>query len=71
MNKFHAFLDQVGASALAKELGVSEGAISHWRSGRHQMSPTRCRQIETISRGAITVHDLRPDVFGPTPREAA
>ena len=31
----------------------------------------RCRDIERATDGAVTVHDLRPDIFGPPPEEAS
>jgi len=74
MNKFHAFIDQFGAARLAARLEVSKGTVSHWRSGRHKPDARRCRRIASLSEGAVSVHDIRPDIFGPrpsTPRAAA
>lgn len=67
MNKLESYIDQVGGAELARRLRVSESSVSHWKSGRFRISPKRCREIEDISGGAVTVHDLRPDIFGPTP----
>jgi DNA-binding transcriptional regulator YdaS (Cro superfamily) len=73
MNKLQSFIDEFGGAELAKRLRVSKGTVSHWRHGRFQVSASRCREIEDISGGAVTVHDLRPDIFGPAqhPAEAA
>jgi DNA-binding transcriptional regulator YdaS (Cro superfamily) len=70
MTKFDKFLDQYGASRLAAELGVSQGAVSHWRRGRFRIPAERCRDIVARSEGALSVQDLRPDVFGE-PAKAA
>ena len=72
MNKLSIWLDSYGASTLADKLGVSKSTVSHWRHGRHQVPAPRCREIERLSGGQITVSDLRPDVFGqPLEGEAA
>lgn len=67
MNKLESFVNDFGAANLARRLKVSEGAVSHWKSGRCSISPKRCREIESLSGGRITIHDLRPDIFGPPP----
>ena len=71
MNAFLDFIDRHGAARLARDLGVTESTVSHWRNGRFRVSPARCRQIEEMSDRTVTVHDLRPDIFGPAPQEAA
>ncbi|GAB3380819.1 hypothetical protein GCM10027567_26550 [Spongiibacter taiwanensis] len=50
--------------SLADFLGVTESAVSKWkRTG--VVPPHRCRAIAQATDGAISVHDLRPDIFGP------
>lgn len=71
MNKLRDFIDSFGGSALAVRVGVSKGTVSSWRNGRWRVPAERCREIEKLSSGAVTVHDLRPDVFGPAPTEQA
>ena len=71
MDKLTKFIDAYGATRFAVALGVSKGAVSHWRNGRFRVPPHRCREIAAISNGELTVHDIRPDVFGAAPSEAA
>jgi DNA-binding transcriptional regulator YdaS (Cro superfamily) len=54
------------AGALAKAADVSKQAVSQW-SDDAPIPAARCRAIERASKGRITVHDLRPDFFGPAP----
>lgn len=65
MDKLSTFIDSFGGSALAARLGVSKSTVSSWRHGRFRIPAERCRQLESLSDGLVTVHDLRPDVFGP------
>lgn len=52
--------------ALAIALGVRSPSISGWRrAGRVPIE--RCLGIEAATNGAVTRHDLRPDIFGPAP----
>ena len=71
MDKFQSFIDSYGGSALAERLGVSKAAVSSWRNGRFRVPAERCRAIQELSDGAVSVHDIRPDVFGPAAKEAA
>jgi len=48
-------------SRLAELLGVTPAAISEWTSGRRPVSVRRCVQIESITGGAVTRQELRPD----------
>lgn len=50
--------------ALADELGVTPGAVSHWVTGKRRVSTKHVRDIERATNGRVTRHDLRPDVFG-------
>jgi DNA-binding transcriptional regulator YdaS (Cro superfamily) len=48
--------------------GISSQAVSQWR----RVPARHCIALEKASGGRITVHDLRPDIFGPAqPQEAA
>ena len=69
MDKLSTFIDSFGGSALATRLGVSKSTVSSWRHGRFRIPAERCRQLESLSDGLVTVHDLRPDVFGPAPTD--
>jgi DNA-binding transcriptional regulator YdaS (Cro superfamily) len=69
MDKLITFIDSYGGSTLAARLGVSKSTVSSWRHGRFRVPAERCREIERVAGGAVTVHDMRPDVFGPAPTE--
>jgi DNA-binding transcriptional regulator YdaS (Cro superfamily) len=48
--------------ALAKALGIRSPSISEWRK-REQVPAERCRDVEKVTRGQVTRHDLRPDLY--------
>lgn len=54
---------------MARLLGVTGEAVRKWEHTR--VPAERCRAIEQATNGAVTVHDLRPDIFGPAPQAAA
>ena len=52
--------------AMADALTIKSPSISGWRqAGR--VPAERCAAIEQLTNGAVTRHDLRPDVFGALP----
>jgi DNA-binding transcriptional regulator YdaS (Cro superfamily) len=56
-----------GTVALAKAVGVPHYNVSKWRkSGIPAKHVLRVEAASGVSR-----HDLRPDIFGPAPQEAA
>lgn len=52
-------------SALAEAAGVSRQAVWQWKN----IPPARCPRIANASKGKVTVHHLRPDVFGSTDQQ--
>ena len=64
-----------GPSKVAKHLKsdharghISRAAVCQWK----QIPAEHCMDLAQLSGGSLTVHDLRPDIFGPAPqREAA
>jgi len=50
-------------SELAERLGVTQGAVSHWVTGRARVPAEMARAIERITGGEVTRVDLRPDLF--------
>jgi len=54
-------------AAFAKAVGVHPTFVSQWVTGRRPVPPRYCIPIEIAVRGAVTRHDLRPDIFGPAP----
>lgn len=55
----------------ANLIGKSQGMVSHWINGRHKIKPEDAKTIEKITKGEITRHDLRPDLFDPHKSKAA
>jgi DNA-binding transcriptional regulator YdaS (Cro superfamily) len=50
-----------GVSALAAAIGVTQSAVSNWRSRGGYVPPEHCASIEHATSGAVTRRDLRPD----------
>jgi len=61
-----SFLDSGSKSQddLASILGVSQGMISHWVTGRNRLTAERAIQIEQATDGQVSRYALRPDIFG-------
>lgn len=53
-----------GVGKLAVAIGLRQNVVGNWRL-RGQVPAERCVAIEKATAGAVTRHDLRPDVFGP------
>ena len=47
---------------LARQLGVTQGAVHQWAVGLSRPSAERSIQIEKATAGAVRCEDLRPDV---------
>jgi DNA-binding transcriptional regulator YdaS (Cro superfamily) len=64
-------IDIVGSpSALADICGQPRQAVDRWR--RTGKVPAKyCIPIETATKGAVTRHELHPDVFGESPETKA
>lgn len=54
-----------GQAALAESVGVSQAAISKWATGKALISAENAKAIELATNGAVSRHDLRPDIFDP------
>ena len=63
--------------ALAERLQITEGAISHWVTGRKTMAAERVLDVAAITDFRVTPHELRPDLYPnvtdglPVERQAA
>lgn len=54
-----------GQRALARSLGVAQAHVWYWLNKSAGKVPAeRAAQIEEATHGAVTRHDLRPDIFG-------
>ncbi|MCE7031763.1 helix-turn-helix domain-containing protein [Lysobacter sp. GX 14042] len=60
-----------GVSALASKLGVKPPTVYQWKSGDRKVSPRLAIAMSKKFPGIASVHDLRPDVFGPEPERSA
>lgn len=60
-----AIIAKLGGPARVAQMAgdITSQAVSQWR----QIPASRCRRIAAASKGAVTVHDLRPDIYGPAP----
>ncbi|MGB3389482.1 MAG: YdaS family helix-turn-helix protein [Pseudaminobacter sp.] len=57
-----------GQSALAAKIRRAQGHVYYWLHHAKAGVPADAAiDIEVALSGAITRHDLRPDLFGPTP----
>jgi len=55
-----------GQKRLADSLGIKPPSVNEWM--RKGFVPVgRCRAIERATAGQVSVHELRPDIFGPAP----
>lgn len=58
-------LMQMSQADLAKQLGVSQGAVSHWVTGRVLPRAQHALLLEQITGGRVRRHETRPDVYPP------
>ncbi|RZZ90899.1 CI repressor [Pseudoxanthomonas winnipegensis] len=57
-----------GVSRLAAQLGLAQTAVSNWRK-RGKVPAEQVLKVEAAT--GVSRYDLRPDVFGPAPTQAA
>lgn len=61
-----------GQTELARRIGRSQQNVAYWLTDAVKGVPAECAAaIEDASNGAVTRHDLRPDIFAPASNEAA
>lgn len=60
-----------GQKALADALKIKPAMVWQWVNGHRPVAAHHCLPIEQATSGAITRHDLRPDVFGAPSAEKA
>ena len=54
-------------TSFAERMGVTQGLVHQWLSGRTRITAERARQIEKVTRGKVKSRELRPDIFGSAP----
>lgn len=61
-----------GQKPLADLVGTTQSQVWYWLSRSKRGVPGEfAAKIEDATNGQVTRHDLRPDIFGPAPVEAA
>lgn len=60
-----------GQSALARLCGVKQGHVWHWLRQAKRVPAERVIPIEMATKGAVTRHDLRPDLYPVAQEEIA
>ena len=58
-----------GQSALARACGVKQGHVWHWLNKSRSVPANYVLAIEAATGGAVTRHELRPDIFGKTAQQ--
>ncbi len=53
---------ETSQAAFAKQLGVSQGLVNQWLTGKRPISAERCPVIERITNGAVTCEELNDKV---------
>ena len=48
-------------SSLAKEVGVSPAVVYQWMMGIRPVPIQRCHCVVAVTKGEVTLQDLRPD----------
>ncbi len=52
----------------AKACGISQGLVSQFLAGAKKPGWKTCQQIEKATKGRVTRHQLRSDIFGSKER---
>lgn len=60
--------NKLSQDGFAKQIGVSQGLVWQWITGKTRITVERAIEIERKTDGKITRHELRPDIFGPAPQ---
>ena len=59
--------DKLQVQGLADRSGTKSVYLWQLARGHRKASHALARMIESATDKAVTVHDLRPDIFGPAP----
>lgn len=60
------YLKQTGITqeAFGRRIGVSQGMVWQWIRNGRRVTAERALQIHNETRGRVSKHELRPDIFG-------
>lgn len=61
--KLTQYLENTSQEEFAKAIGVTQGLVSHWVTGRTRIPAERVLTIEQATGGLVTRHELRPDLY--------
>lgn len=56
-----------GPTETARKLKIKQARVSMWLV-RKQIPGQFCLAVENALAGAMSTHDIRPDIFGPAPK---
>ncbi len=71
IRSYLAPLDAAQRANVAAAAGTTVAYLTQLAGGHRKASHKLARRLQEATGGAVTVHDLRPDIFGPAPTEAA
>ena len=54
-------------AAFARAIGISPQFLVQIEHGTRPTPVKAALAVQRVTNGAVTVHDLRPDIFGPAP----
>lgn len=57
-------------AAFCRAISMSQQFLWQIERGERPVPARYALEIERATNGAVTVHDLRPDIFGPAPSSA-
>lgn len=59
---------QLNQTQFAEKVGVNQGLVSMWLSGKVRMTPEWVLQVEKVTERELSRYELRPDIY---PRDNA
>ena len=65
LRTYYDSLPAGGRASLAADIEISPAYLYQLAVGIRPIPAARCRAIQAATNGAVTVHELRPDIFGP------
>ena len=65
MDKLKQYIKEHGTGDLARKVGVTLQCVRDWKNGAYKPLPGVAIRIEHATEGAVTRHDLYPDLWPP------
>lgn len=57
------YISQTTQTALAARVGVTQGMVFQWLSGRKRVAAEKVIAVSAASGWQVTPHELRPDIY--------